>query len=239
MALRGIAFDKDGTLIDIHASWVSAGFSVLRLMCARAQSEHRFDELLALAGFDSNEGRLHADSEWAAGTTEALLALWASALELPPSVGEEMLVAMNRQAMENVHPVTDLAVLLPQLRAMRLELAVTTMDTESAAKHCMTHLGVVDHLSFICGCDSGHGHKPGPGMVQAFCRARALKPREVVVVGDTPHDMHMGRAAHAALVVGVTSGVADAATLRPLADAVIADIAQLPELLASHPLSHE
>ena len=66
----------------------------------------------------------------------------------------------------------------------------------------------------------------------AFCEKMGLSPSDLLVVGDTPHDMHMGRSAGAATVVGVLSGASSAAALRPLADLLLRDVSQLPEALA-------
>jgi phosphoglycolate phosphatase len=58
-----------------------------------------------------------------------------------------------------------------------------------------------------------------------------LVPADVVMVGDSLHDLMAARAAgmHA---VGVLTGLAEAAILAPFADAVLPDIGALPEWLA-------
>ncbi len=229
---RGIVFDKDGTLIDIQASWVSAGLEVAGLMCEHAAAPERINELLDSAVFDRARGRLAPESEWAAGTTESLLEGWADLLELDRRLLPSMLDAMCDHAVRNVTPLADLDRVLDRLAALEMSVGVTTMDTEAAAIGCMQRLGVFERLHFVCGCDSGYGHKPGPGMVEAFCRARDLSPQQVIVVGDTPHDMRMGRAAGAGLVIGVTSGVGDRAVLEPLADALADDVSQVPSLVS-------
>jgi phosphoglycolate phosphatase-like HAD superfamily hydrolase len=47
------------------------------------------------------------------------------------------------------------------------------------------------------------------------------------MIGDSPADLAMGRAAGAGLVVGVLTGVADRATLAAGADLVVASVADL------------
>ena len=55
------------------------------------------------------------------------------------------------------------------------------------------------------------------------------------MVGDSPHDLHMGRAAGAGLVVGVLTGVGTQEELVDIADMVVPSIADLPELIdATH-----
>ncbi len=86
-------------------------------------------------------------------------------------------------------------------------------------------------MDFVCGYDSGFGHKPGPGMVQEFCRATELKAEQVAVVGDSPHDLDMARAAGAGLAVGVLTGVSPRELLLQHADLVLDSIADLETAL--------
>jgi phosphoglycolate phosphatase len=68
-------------------------------------------------------------------------------------------------------------------------------------------------------------------MVHAFCEAVGTSPKAVAVVGDNLHDLEMGRAAGAGLLVGVLTGTSAHADLAPHADAVLDSIADLPALL--------
>ena len=95
----------------------------------------------------------------------------------------------------------------------------------------MTMLGALERFDFIAGYDSGHGLKPGPGMVLAFAAATGVAPQQVAMIGDSLHDLGAGRAAGAGLVVGVLTGPAEAHELAPHADHVIGSIAELPGLL--------
>ena len=107
------------------------------------------------------------------------------------------------------------------------------MDGEATARAMLDRFGVLGHLSFLCGGDSGCGTKPGPGMVDAFLAATGLRADEVMVVGDTPHDMEMARAAGVACRVGVLSGAGTCEALEPISDRVIASIANLDAVLRS------
>ena len=96
----------------------------------------------------------------------------------------------------------------------------------------MRSLGALERFDFIAGYDSGHGLKPGPGMVLAFAETVGIAPHEVAMIGDSLHDLGAGRSAGAGLVVGVLTGPAVAAELAPHADHVLRSIAELPALLA-------
>lgn len=232
-SFAGVLFDKDGTLIDLHASWVRAGLATASLMCEQAGTPDRFDDLLIAAGYDPATGSLGAGSAWASGRTRCLVELWAEALGLESGdrLIDDMLEHMTTQAAAHITPLADLSVLFAELRGSGLRLGVATMDLEDATHSTLARLGVSQALDFVCGCDSGHGEKPSPGMVLAFCDACGLAPHQVMVVGDTPHDLHMARAAGAGKVVGVTSGASGAELLAPLADHVIANVTGVLDLL--------
>lgn len=234
--MRGVLFDKDGTLIDLLASWLECGLVAVRELCAMAGAPHRVDELIRDAGYDAAAARLDPRSLWACGTTDALVRQWIAQLTLD---GGDMLVArtvaaMTAQAAASAVPLADVRALFDALAARGLRVGVATMDLESGARTALARLGASGATDFVCGCDSGYGEKPAPGMVHAFCRACGLEPSEIMVVGDTPHDMHMARAAGAGVVVAVCSGAADAAMLGALCDHLIADIGELDPLLAMY-----
>ena len=73
-------------------------------------------------------------------------------------------------------------------------------------------------------------NKPAPDPVLHICRALGLSPARTAVVGDSPADIAMGRAAGAALVVGVRTGMGTDADLVG-ADVTIDSIADLETIL--------
>ena len=230
--IRGILFDKDGTLLDFDATWLSAYRRGARAVAALAGAV-RAESLLAAGGFDAATGRCVPRSVLAAGTNREIAAVWARACGLDVEAVErtierEFLDAAGCDAV----PVTDLDAFLADLAARGLVLGVATMDDEAAARAVLDRFGVSCHLAFLCGGDSGWGTKPGPGMVDAFLAATGLRASEVMVVGDTPHDMEMARAAGVACRVAVLSGAGSRAVLDPLADYVIASIEEIDAVLA-------
>jgi phosphoglycolate phosphatase len=124
-------------------------------------------------------------------------------------------------------PAVPLPALLDDLRARGLVLGIATNDAEAPARAHLTSTGILDRFAFVAGYDSGHGAKPGPGQLLAFAEAAGLHPAEVVMVGDSAHDLMAGRSAGMA-TVGVLTGVAGERDLAHLADVVLPDIGGLP-----------
>ena len=78
-AIRGVLFDKDGTLVDFNATW-SAIARQLAMRAAEGDTQ-RADALLTLSGYDLLSGRFLADSVFAAGTNAEVVELWHPGLE--------------------------------------------------------------------------------------------------------------------------------------------------------------
>ena len=233
MSIEGVLFDKDGTLLDFHATWMPAYRSAASIVARAAGQPQLADRLLTVGGFDHSSGRCMPGQPLASGTNLDLARLWAAECGIDDVAGlvEQLESIWAREAAPNAVLVGDVAGLLARLADRGLRLGVATMDSEALAHDTFARLSIDAFLDFVCGYDSGHGTKPGPGMVRAFCDHCALAPAQVMVVGDTLHDLRMGRNAGAGRVVGVLSGTADRATLEPHCDIVIDSVMTLESVI--------
>ncbi|WP_340109934.1 HAD family hydrolase [Pikeienuella sp. HZG-20] len=227
--IKGALFDKDGTLIDFTATWRGLVEGMIAT-CAGEDAALAAD-LGAAIGFDPATGLFLPGSPVVAGSTGEVAALMAALL--PGTHADEIEREANRRAAAaaGVSPTPGLMAALARLAEMGLTLGVATHDSEAAAHAHTRALGLDGRFAFIAGYDSGCGLKPGPGMVRAFCRATGLSPSDVVMVGDSVHDLGAGRAAGAAAAIGVLTGPAPEAELAPFADAILDAVADLPDFL--------
>lgn len=234
MAVRGILFDKDGTLIDFRATWLAAYRGAAADLARRAALGPGFaEQLLARSGYDAATDSFAETSPLLWATNAAIATMWATAPELA-GIADAVAVAeahFGDEARYPPVPVGDLAALLDRLRARGLRLGLATMDTTAKAEALLARLGLADRLDFVTGYDGGYGEKPAPGMVLGFCQATGLAPAEVVVVGDTAADLLMARAAGAALAVAVLTGATPRPLLERHADRVIASVMALDAVL--------
>lgn len=235
--IRGVLFDKDGTLFDFTATWRGAAEAVL---AALAPTDPALRRRMGLAvGFDPDTGLFCAGSAVVAGSTAEIAEALSPFLPgLPVSEIEGLAnAAAHAIGAGGLAPATpDLPGLLDGLRAEGRTLGVATHDGEAAARRHLAAVGALDRFAFIAGYDSGHGLKPGPGMVLAFAEAARLDPAEICMIGDSLHDLHAGRAAGAALTIAVLTGPATEEELSPHADAVLPSIAALPAFFAARRL---
>jgi len=66
--------------------------------------------------------------------------------------------------------------------------------------------------------------KPDPAMVLHLCALLGAAPARTAVVGDSVADLRMGRAAGAALCIGVLSGTSTEPELAPFADLILPSV---------------
>ncbi len=229
--LQGLLFDKDGTLIDYHVTWLGP-MQRLTLELSRGDDELA-DVMMCVAGFDPEKGRVKADSTMAAGNTHDLADVW-----LPFVAGhtlESLVGLIDQRALAESSltsaPVVPLAAFFRRLRRQGLKLGIATSDSEAGAKSLLEREGALDLVDFVSGYDSGNGSKTGPGMALAFAEAAGLAPESLGVVGDNITDLQMGRAAGYGLSIGVLTGTSDTPVLQVFADAVLPSIAELESWL--------
>lgn len=231
LRLRGILFDKDGTLLDFEATW---GPLYRRLALELAGDDmEKAQSLLLAGGLDPVSGRVVAGSVLGAGTTHDIVDLWFP--QLPEPEFAEMVrridAAFHAHGSASSVPVPRLIETIQRLVGDGYLLGVATNDSTHAARHAIAAVGVDAHLPHVHGYDSVARPKPAPDLVHAFAEAAGLKPGEIAVVGDNRHDLEMARAAGAGAAIGVLTGNSGLADLAPLADAVLKSIADLPDWL--------
>ncbi|MEM9147525.1 MAG: HAD family hydrolase [Pseudomonadota bacterium] len=229
--LRALLFDKDGTLLDFDATWGAVTEAVIARIAPDAALGDRMAEL---AGYDRGARRFRPGSPIVAGATTDTAEIWAPLLN-GRSISEiadhiDAVVAEITGPDTLVPAVEDMPVLLSDLRRAGLALGIATHDSQANAQFHIEALGLARAFSFIAGYDSGHGLKPGPGMLMAFSQAVAVPANQIAVVGDSVHDLGMARSG-GALAIGVLTGPAEHADLAPHADHVLPSIGALPALL--------
>ena len=225
--IRGLVFDKDGTLFDFHATWSAWCDGFIRDLCG--PDPRRIERLARRLDFDLDAGRFQPSSPMIAGTMEVIVE---AVREVVPEREEGALrhLILTTSAAARQIEVTPLVPLIDRLVAAGMTLGIATNDNEAPAKAHLERAGILDRFAFVAGYDSGHGAKPTPGQLLAFCALTNIPPGDCAMIGDSTHDLDSGRAA-GMTTIGVLTGLATRADLAPHADVVLDDIAALPAWL--------
>jgi phosphoglycolate phosphatase len=231
--IKGILFDKDGTLVDFNATWL--GVADFMAMDAADGDRWKADRLLAAAGFDFANRRFKPDSIFASGTNMDVVELWFPRL----SDEDQMLAVARFNEITSVQGST-MAVALPGivdtlavLHKRSYRLGVATNDSTSGAEKTLVTLGVAQLFDAAYGYDAVANPKPAPDTIQAFCDLTGLRASEIAMVGDNRHDLEMARAGGCGLAVGVLSGTGTRESLAEIADVILASVADLPDFLSA------
>jgi phosphoglycolate phosphatase len=230
VAIKGVLFDKDGTILDYWQTWVPINRKAALHVAGGNQA--LADELLRLGGHEPATDRVTPGTPLAAGDFEDI----AGAFARHPAVRRtpELVASIERIFCEGgaAHSVLieGARETLIELKRRGLYLGVATNDSEAGLEASLTPHVALDLFDFRAGCDSGYGAKPDPRMVLAFCKAARIARGEVAVVGDAVHDLAMGRAAGAGLNIGVLSGTSGRADLEDYADLIVESVNDLPGL---------
>ncbi|OED47045.1 phosphatase [Rhodobacteraceae bacterium (ex Bugula neritina AB1)] len=227
MPVDAFLFDKDGTLFDFAATWNGWAASLLETL---AQGDQAAKEAMADAiSFDLERGAFNPDSLVIAGSNDevaAALAPYVKNREL-----SDLTAFLAESASEaDIAPAVPLADFLDGLLDRGKVLGVMTNDAEVSARSQLQRAGVLDRFAFVAGCDSGHGAKPDPDPLLAFCKAAGVSPDRTAMVGDSRHDMEAGAAAGMQRIA-VLTGMALRTELLPHADIVLPDIGHIPSWL--------
>lgn len=226
--IRAVLFDKDGTLFGYEATWAVWCEQVLTELADGQATLVR--DMAQASGYDLDSRSFRAGSLIVNGAVDEIVALWHSKVphHSPDHINQVSLRHLD--SLPNV-PVCDFPTVLGQLRRSGRALGIATNDHEATARAQLKEANADGFFSFVAGFDSGHGAKPGPGMIEAFCRELDLPSSAVAMVGDSTHDLHAGRTAGVGMNVAVLSGPAGREDLSQDADIVLADISELPRVL--------
>lgn len=238
---RAVIFDKDGTLVELLP--IELGLARTR----RAAMKEMFGDQAA-AAWEETVG-VNLATEWIHLDGPLLLAPRRDELLVAATVLYRLghpwdearagaRAAYDRADEMHAPPfggqlLPGIAEMLATLAAWGLRLAIATNDGRRRSEEMLSILGIAHRFEALVTPADVEDGKPAGDMVLAACAALGCQPSEAAVVGDSPMDLAMARAAGAAAAIGVTSGLNNADRLQPLADVVLPTAAALPELFSA------
>jgi phosphoglycolate phosphatase-like HAD superfamily hydrolase len=225
-----VIFDKDGTLIEFGSMW--SGWAVALADALKTATGRSIEgPLFGMLGYDATTGVVLPGGGLAATPMARLRERTRQVLVgagLTEAAAERALAACWHapDPVASARPLTDLHALFGSLHAGGQRVAIATSDDRDPTERTLAALRLADQIEALVCADDGIPVKPAPDMVLHLCATVGLAPRRTAVVGDSPADLRMARAAGAGLTVGVLTGVGGRADLEPLADLLIGSVEQ-------------
>src|SRR4051812_12242040 len=173
MALRLVAFDLDGTLIDSRRDLAD---SVNALLLELGAAPLDLDAVTAMVG------------EGAATLVRRALAASHLPTDMPHAL-DRFLAHYDERLTTHTRPYAGIPEALEELASVDLVLAVLTNKPQRATTTILDRLGLARWFSHVTGGDTAAGRKPDPTGLLSIAAAAAAAPVETLMVGDSAIDL--------------------------------------------------
>ncbi len=238
--IRGILFDKDGTLVDFFSLWLQAATEVTPAFLKENQlkdDSEMIDYVLKAMGVENGKvdprGAL-AYKSYQEIAEDLCRALEKKGIILEKGSVQEQLERLFDQSVtgRNVdyRQLTDIKKVMRRLKERGICVGLATADTMRSAKNCLERLGTFQEFDYVGADDGIKRPKPEADMFLEFQNKFSLKPEEIAVVGDTYNDVVFAKN-NGGVAIGVLSGVSSKEDFRGEADYILDSVQELPELL--------
>lgn len=212
--IKGIMFDKDGTLIILDKFWFEPCKKTVEYMLSLCESEkfiskdnytaqltneEKIQRLMMICGF-LPDGNLLQGMPVQAGTNEDVLNACIQELN---NMGITPVADIFDKAMNEFHnniykygnPVAyaDLPRLFKKLKDKGIKIGIATSDEYEITKYCLDKLCISEFTDYILSADRVASPKPAPDTAMEFFRLTGLKPSEVLMVGDSENDIRFAK----------------------------------------------
>ena len=225
MKIKGIIFDKDGTLFDIQRSWSEWAKVFVTEFCKKHDLE--ITKLANAINFDLYSNKFLKESIFVHGSVDEVVeTIFRKFPQLTKKTIHSGLFENSSDAKQV--PLTDLHKLFSGLKTITFGL-VTNDSENNAVNHLKQH-NLTQYFDMIIGYDSGYGAKPESGQLEAFLRKTNLLSQEVLMIGDSTYDLVAANKINMPCL-GVLSGTANKADLSPHTPFLIDSINELDEWL--------
>lgn len=239
--IKGILFDKDGTLIDFFALWLNAALETIPLFLEQngiEPTEETEEFLLGVIGVEN--GKVNPRGALAYKSYKEIAEDICGALKEKQVFLEADKVRRQIETLfvENVtgngadyRQFVNVESLLENLKASGVAIGMATADTTASAKACLEKINALHLFDYIGADDGVLKPKPAPDMFEQFKKLTGLESGEIAVVGDTYNDIVFAKE-NGGIGVGVLSGVSSREDFQGEADYILDSIGDLPKIIA-------
>lgn len=232
ISIRGIIFDKDGTLIKFDSFWRPVTEKAVMYILRKTKMPLELkDELMTVSGINDGISGLICR-----GTYSQLARAFEKVLEkYRKNVGDIESITIeaftrSMPAGEIVPVCAGIEELFSKLKKSGYMIFLVTTDRREITKKCLDELRLEEFFDEIY-TDDGRGYsKPDPYYINMIAEQYGLKKNELIMVGDTVTDMEF--AVNGGIrAIAVASDAESRCILKKYTDTIIDDISYLTKLL--------
>ncbi|MDZ5607660.1 HAD family hydrolase [Bacillus pseudomycoides] len=233
---KAIAFDKDGTLFQAIPFWQE--IDRLRkykfLQVVGKEYEQHWEKAVGFVPPNQVDfkGLLAVASEEEEMIVVASLLYqikkypWHRCKELAATIFEESNEQLSIE--QAFHPIQGVTECIISLQKEGIYTGILTSDNKVRTKKCIDLLNLPP-LHFLLTPEDVENGKPHPEMITKVCERLAIRPNELVMVGDTIVDVKMAKDA-GSIAVGIANHEHAIEELTPYANFIISDYSDIQVL---------
>lgn len=235
MPIKGIIFDKDGTLFNYGEIWGSIISKSLDEKIPWPSKLSSLDKAEALrsfeiiAGVDAtghtySDGILFRHNKYISGSWKLIKTCIRYHIPLIKAFGAfvSLINRADRGLREKLETIDfkDVRKVFSSCYQQGYKIGLVTNDKAVSTSMFISKMDVENYISFIRTGESDTRHKPSPQAIKEFCKENNFTAQEVCVVGDTIIDMVFARKGKCGRAIALLTGSGDIEGLEKLADAV-------------------
>lgn len=214
--IKGILFDKDGTLIDSHIYWgriiERRAVSIIKFY---SLSDDAFPGLCLAMGYSLENKKLRPEGPIALVSREGVIDilqeyLLSKGVPSSKSTLSDLFVKEHEAFMDElfnyIKELPGVRKFLMELKRYSIKTAVVTTDTIRNTHEILRYLEIDDLFDVVIGKESTKEPKITGIPANEALRLLNLRPDEVVCIGDAPMDLIMAQKSGLKEGIGVASG---------------------------------
>lgn len=235
--IEAIIFDKDGTLLDFDAFWVTVSdFAISDIKKRFGREDIPTEEFSSALGVKN--GKTDIESILCKGTYEEMAEVIHKVFVSHgcdvtlEAVTEAVIVDYKKNSDKGeIKPTCEgLKDTIEKLKADGKRLLVITTDKREVAERSLSGLGIREYFERLYTGDGDIPPKPDPASAFDFCKNTGIKPENIMMVGDTMVDVEFAKNA-GLYCVGVAAREDNRQILDGHADKIISEITQIFDVL--------
>lgn len=194
--IKGILFDKDGTLIEFERMW----HEIMTLVFSNIKNILGYDQLtieklMKISGYTKYGFDKESIIQYM--STREIINLWTNQLNITDdNINIQLIDFFNKASINDNLPIYPLDGVLESLLYLKQKgyyLGIATADMPNSTIHSLKKAKIYDYFDFI-GTDNGTMKaKPHPDMAYKFSKQIRIQKTELLIVGDSINDYNFAK----------------------------------------------